>query len=423
MSAQASTDRWAEPTSASADRPGLSVASNGHLRVAMVHLSDFRIDSRIQRLAGALAERGDEVHLFCLGERDELRVGAGRIVVHPIDVPKPAGGARAYVVGYGRFLLAAARRLAACDRRRRFDIVEAHNMPDILTAAALVPRLRGTPVILNVHDTFPELFATKFDRPADHPIMRVLELEERIGAALADRLITVTDEAREVLERRGVGRGRTIVVMNSPDEGVFGPARAAREIPAHGPIRLVYTGGLAPRYGVETIIRAFGRLRETAPRVHARICGWGEDRDRLADLAEEIAPGCVSISEQPVPFAEIPGELAAAHVGIVPTLHDPFTELLLPVKLLEYVHMGLPVVASRIPGIQRYFPGDELTLCAPGDPDAFAAAIELLCADPARALGRAQRATETLTTLSWEQQRSRYLALVDELVGRRAAVA
>jgi endonuclease/exonuclease/phosphatase family metal-dependent hydrolase len=38
------------------------------LRVAMVHLSDWRLDSRIQRLARALAERGDEVHLVCIGE-------------------------------------------------------------------------------------------------------------------------------------------------------------------------------------------------------------------------------------------------------------------------------------------------------------------------------------------------------------------
>ena len=42
-------------------------------------------------------------------------------------------------------------------------------MPDLLTAAALAPRLRGVPVILNVHDTFPELFATKFGRPRATP--------------------------------------------------------------------------------------------------------------------------------------------------------------------------------------------------------------------------------------------------------------
>ena len=136
------------------------------LRIAMVHISDFRLDSRIQRQARALAERGDEVDLVCVGEREELRVGEGVIRVHPVAARKAGGSPAAYLRCYGGFLTRALWRIAALDARRRFDLVEAHNMPDLLDAAALGPRLRGTPVILNVHDTFPELFATKYGRPA-----------------------------------------------------------------------------------------------------------------------------------------------------------------------------------------------------------------------------------------------------------------
>ena len=66
-----------------------------HLRVAMVHISDFRLDSRIQRQARALAERGDEVDLVCVGEREELRVGEGVIRVHPVVRGEGRPGARA----------------------------------------------------------------------------------------------------------------------------------------------------------------------------------------------------------------------------------------------------------------------------------------------------------------------------------------
>ena len=119
-------------------------------------------------------------------------------------------------------------------------------MPDILTAAALVPRLRGTPVILDVHDTFPELFATKFGYPQSHRLVRILELEESLSARLADHVITVTEEARRRLASRGVGRGQSSVVMNSPDERVFGAPRAPVALPAEGPVRVLYHGGLAP---------------------------------------------------------------------------------------------------------------------------------------------------------------------------------
>ncbi len=296
-------------------------------------------------------------------------------------------------------------------------------MPDLLTAAAVVPRLRGTPVILNVHDTFPELFATKYGRRPGGPLERLLVGEERLSAALATRVVTVTDQSRRRLESRGVGVGRTTVVMNSPDENVFGPPRPPVRWPADGPLRVLYHGGLAPRFGVETLIRAVARLRDSVPRLQVRICGSGEDRDRLAALAAKIDPARIDVAPEPVPFAEIPLELAAAHIGVVPTLHDRFTELLLPVKLLEYVHMGLPVVASRLPGIAGYFSERDLSVFAPGDPGDLARAIESVCADPAAASERAQRATERLAEIAWERQRARYLALVDELTGRLSTSA
>jgi glycosyltransferase involved in cell wall biosynthesis len=186
---------------------------------------------------------------------------------------------------------------------------------------------------------------------------------------------------------------------------------------------VLYHGGLAPRFGVETLIRAFGRLRTSVPRLQLRICGSGEDRDRLAALAGEIDAERIDVAAEPVPFERIPAELQAAHIGVVPTLHDRFTELLLPVKLLEYAHMGLPVVSSRLPGIGGYFSERELCEFQPGDSEDLARAIEAICADPLSARERAMHATARLRGIAWEQQRERYLGLVDELTGRRSSAS
>jgi glycosyltransferase involved in cell wall biosynthesis len=406
------------PSSAAIGRASNGRPPRSRLRVAMVHLSDFRLDSRIQRQARALAERGDQVDLVCVGEREELRVGEGIIRVHPLGAEKAAGGAGSYLRDYAGFLARALHRVSRLDGGARFDLVEVHNMPDLLTLAALRPRLRGVPVILNMHDTFPELFSSKFARPPGGALERLLKYEERLSAALATRVIVVTDQARLRLEGRRVGVGRTTVVMNSPDEGVFGPPREPVEWPCEGPLRVLYHGGLAPRFGVETAIRAFARLRESVPRLELRVCGSGEDRDRLAALAAQIDPQRIDISREPVPFERIPAELAASHIGVVPTLHDHFTELLLPVKLLEYVHMGLPVIASRLPGISSYFGERDLTEFTAGDEHDLARAVESLCADPGAARERAASATRRLAEIGWESQRARYLSLVDELVAR-----
>jgi glycosyltransferase involved in cell wall biosynthesis len=267
-----------------------------------------------------------------------------------------------------------------------------------------------------VHDTLPELFETRFgERGAG-----LLRLEERLSAAAADVVITVTEEAKARLAARGVGVDRTVVVMNSPDERVFGPPRPPARIPDAGEVRAIYHGGLPARFGVEALIRAAGALGDRVPRLRLSVLGSGDERDALASLAAGVAPGRVTVAPRPVAFTEIPAHLEAAHIGVVPTLSDAFTNLLLPVKLLEYVHMGVPVVSSRLNGIERYFTDREVRFAEPGSPASFADALAELCADPQAAATRAARAAERLRALGWAEQRRSYLDTVDDLVSRRA---
>lgn len=382
----------------------------------MVHYSDFAVDSRIQRQARALAERGDRVDCVCLNDDAELSVGSGRIALHRAAANKPRGGARAYLEGNARFLAGAARKVSALDRSGGFDLIEIHNMPDALVFAALWPKLRGVPLMLNFHDTFPELFATLFDRPPGHPLVRLIRAEERLSASLADGHIFVTEEARELLRKRGIDAKNTQVVMNTPDERVFGERREATTPPSEDELRVVYHGGLADRFGVETLVKAVSLLRDRNQEISLDVYGSDADAARdLASFAAAVAPAGVRIAPQPTPVEEIPARLAEAHLGVVPTLRDGFTELLLPVKLLEYVHMGLPVVASHLPVIERYF-GDDLLLAEPGDAASIAAAIEGVRADPVAARTRAERASKRLAKIEWRQQRQGYLDLVDGLV-------
>jgi glycosyltransferase involved in cell wall biosynthesis len=382
----------------------------------MVHYSDFIVDSRIQRQARALAERGDHVDCVCLSDDAELSVGLGRIALHRASAGKPRGGARAYVAGNARFLAGAARKVSALDRQRGYDLVEIHNMPDALVFTALRPKLRGVPMVLNFHDTFPELFATIFDRPPNHPLVRLIRTEERFSAALADCHVFVTPEARDVLRSRGIEAPRARVVMNTPDERVFGERRAPLEPPGDGELRIVYHGGLADRFGVDALVRAIAILRERGVPVTLDVYGSDEEAARhLASTVSTIAPDGVRIAPRPTPVGEVPERLAHAHLGVVPTRRNDFTEMLLPVKLLEYVHMGLPAIASRLPVIERYF-GDDLMLAEPGDPASIASAIEAVRSNPCAARARAERASKRLEQVEWRRQRDGYLRLIDELV-------
>jgi glycosyltransferase involved in cell wall biosynthesis len=117
-----------------------------------------------------------------------------------------------------------------------------------------------------------------------------------------------------------------------------------------------------------------------------------------------------------IPIEDVPGAIAAADVGVAPTRLDRFTAMSLSTKILEYAAMGKPVVASRLPTVERYFVPDTLTTYEPGDAEALAAAILTLTDDPDDRRARVERTRARVEELGWERQAVSYRAVVERLV-------
>ena len=79
--------------------------------------------------------------------------------------------------------------------RKRYDIIQVHTMPDFLVFAALVPKLFGAKVILDVHDLMPELYMCKFRAGPRHFIIRLITWVERRSIGFAHQAIAVHDSA------------------------------------------------------------------------------------------------------------------------------------------------------------------------------------------------------------------------------------
>jgi glycosyltransferase involved in cell wall biosynthesis len=126
----------------------------------------------------------------------------------------------------------------------------------------------------------------------------------------------------------------------------------------------------------------------------------------------------VCFSDGFVPVDALVEAIAAADAGLVAMRRDPFRDLTIPGKLLDFVAMGRPVAVSRTRSVLEAFGEDCFEAFDSGDVRGLAGAIRRLHDDPGRARAQAARAAQVAEPYRWSRQRQRYLELVEALVDR-----
>ena len=296
--------------------------------------------------------------------------------------------------------------------------MQVHSLPDFLVFAALPLRLVGVPVLLDLHEAMPEFFVTRFPRSANPLSHRLLLLQERLSIAFATPrahrqrgdggpAARARRARRQAVDRHQQPVART-VRRGRP------PRRAFRE---DGALRLIYTGALTPTYELDVTIRAVAHVAAERPDLDVRfdLYGRGDSEDELRALAAELGIAERVTFHGRIPIEDVPAAVAAADIGLAPTRLDRFTAMTLSTKVYEYAAMGKPVVASRLPLVERTFPEGTVAAYEPGDADGMAAAILALADDPLVREAADRRMRDVVRDAAWEREAERYVAIVERL--------
>jgi glycosyltransferase involved in cell wall biosynthesis len=376
-------------------------------------------DTRLQREISALLSRGHSVYLLCLRDKGEpLREHRNSLTISRIPM-RHAASARIAVrfAEYVTFFVLASLLVGALHLRRRFDLVQVNSVPDVLVFVALLPRLTGARVLLDLQEPFPEFFQTKSGVAGRYLAVRLIAYLERASIRFADAAVTVTEPMRQAFIARGASPEKITVVMDGSDEEVFDPARFPRRMRDSDSFILVSHGTIEPQYGLDTAIQAVAKLAESIPALELRIIGDGSQRAELKSLASQLGVSDrVTFSSGFVPIADLVAALAASDVGVVAMKQDPFRDLTLASKMFDFITMGIPMVVSTTRSVTHTFPAGCFESFVPDDPDDLARAIERLYHDPTLAASYAVRAKEVARPYSWPAQRRRYWEVLDALV-------
>jgi glycosyltransferase involved in cell wall biosynthesis len=388
------------------------------LRVCMVGYAFYESDTRILQYATALAARGDTVDVIALKRDDSLPefevlngVNVHRIQSRTVNEK----GLLSYGSRILRFLLRATLFLRRKHRECPYDIVHVHNVPDFLVFAAVFLKWEGVPVILDIHDLLPEFYASKFKVSHDSLVFKLATLVERCSSAFATHVIIANHLWRDRLAARSSRPEKCSVVRNHPDLDIFveqsGPGRK------NGKFLLTYPGSLNAHQGLDVAIQAFARVAGQMTDAEFHIYGEGSAKSSLIQLANELGMQDRILFHDFLPSIEIARVMARTDLAIEPKrATSKFGNEALSTKILEFMALGVPVIASRTK-IHAYYYDDSIIQYYDNDDEVeLAEQILRLKNDPGLRARLAANAKKYVQENNWDARKHEYLELVDGLV-------
>jgi glycosyltransferase involved in cell wall biosynthesis len=240
------------------------------------------------------------------------------------------------------------------------------------------------------------------------------ERVERFGIRRADIVVCV---GRLLAERRqGYANREMHVLPNGVDWDNFAPSRK-RERTGR---TLIYVGNVIGWAGVEHAIRAMPSIRDRVPDAKLRIVGGGlPDYMRfLRTVVDELrVQDCVELLGER-PRAELAALLADADIGLANSEPVPFRIYACPIKVLEYMAAGVPVIATADTEAGNFVGDLGCGLAVPYATDALADAAVSLLGDTERHRTHSANGIEQSQRLTWEHLVGRE---IDLIAARRAS--
>jgi glycosyltransferase involved in cell wall biosynthesis len=315
----------------------------------------------------------------------------------------------------------------ARELRRRFE----HQPPHVVyerasmysTAGAALADAFDVPLIVELNAPL----ATEHARYRGAHTGDLAAAAERWLLQRADAVVTVSDALRDHVVSVGVDAGDVRFRPNGVDGDRFAPGPRDPEVRArlglNGGPTIGFVGGLRPWHGVEALPELLDRLVERHAGVRLVVAGDGPLAGPLDHELRARGLRDRAVLTGALPHNDVPAVIRQLDVALAPYPLLEHEFYFSPLKVVEYLACGVPVVAPRlgqIPELVR--DGETGALYPAGDLDGLAAACDGLLADPAlsRRLGEAAGA-EVRARYTWDANASETVALAHELITSRRA--
>ena len=380
----------------------------------------YETDFRVSRYAEAIAGPGAKTHAIALqADGKESVETINGVKLYRIQKRKfdDQGGPFDYLVKMGSFFVKASWLILVNHFRYRYDLIIVHGVPDFLVFTALIPRLLGAKVILDIHDILPEFFCQRFNKPLDSIYARLLRVVEYLSVKFSNFVITGNDLWRDKISKRDhFPFEKTIGLINYPHLKYFAGLNYQVR---NNSLSIIYPGHLSEHHGIDVLVKAMPMVKKAVPFAVLNIyaASWiPQYRDLLEQLIKDLnMEGTITIHE-PMDIHELVEVYKTTDIGVVPKRGGFFASEAFSSKILDFMASGIPIVASRTTIDEYYFDDTQIMFFEPDNSDDLARCIIALHNDPARKEALSSAGKRYASENNWETKKRVFLDIVKSVV-------
>lgn len=378
------------------------------ISVCMVVQNYYPFDPRVRRYVNVLRKKQIEVTVICLKRNSEPKyeIDKDNTRIYRIPVKKERATAIKYMFEYIKFFIVSFFKLTSLSLKNIFDIIHVHNLPDFLVFSAIMPKMLGSKIILDMHEIFPEFIREKFTITEHHLMYKIAEFLEKLSINFAHGVICIHDIALKQIKKRNPKISKMISIMNTENLTIN---RVESKPKSKNYFTAIYNGTINENIHIDFTLEAINKIKEKIPKFRFLIYGEGPNLLDIKNLIKELKLQDLVFIKGRIDHNKMKRILKQVDLGILTPGLDIYSQYFFANKLSEWISMGIPVIVSNLKTYRHYFRNSSLMFVEPGNIEDISKAIIKVYKDEKVRKTLVENSYQDYSKIEWKIMEGRYL--------------
>lgn len=234
-------------------------------------------------------------------------------------------------------------------RRSKYNLVIATIPSPFSGVLGIIAKIRfRCKFILDIRDLWPECIKNVGLFRKNKFLLKIAYVLEKVILKFTDSIVINSNGFKEYINKNKYNKRVVFIPNGLQISEIEGYEKIRRKTNKHRKFTVIYTGMIGLPQNVTSLVRVARNLRHIED-IEFKIIGTGIQREKVLELIDHYDLKNIRVYN-PMPKNKVVEEVAKCHIGLAHLRKDSAFDLVIPGKIIDYMGIGIPIVA----GVEGY---------------------------------------------------------------------